>query len=297
MPDFNQLLTELNAVNVDTLRRKYVRELHQLTGRNVIVYYSGWLQKQSEVPQKLMITDGDMNGFMSCVHGLDKAKGLDLVLHTPGGEVNATEALVNYLRSVFGTNMRAFIPQLAMSAGTMMALACREIWMGKHSSIGPIDPQVSGVPAHGIVEEWNRARDEVAKTPVLINTWEPILRKYHPTFVGQCEKAIKMAEEIVRRWLVDGAVSHHQDAVAREAAIKKVLDALGEHKRTLNHGRHVGVDDALAIGLNIKRLEEKDAANLQEALLTVHHAFTLTFYRTNAVKLIENHEGRALVIS
>ena len=42
---------------------------------------------------------------------------------------------------MFGTDIRAIVPQLALSAGTMVALACKEIIMGKHSSLGPIDPQ------------------------------------------------------------------------------------------------------------------------------------------------------------
>lgn len=294
MPDLNDLLSELSAVNVDTLRRKYVSQLHQLTGRNVIVYYSCWLQRQ-EGAAKVMITDADMNGFMTAVHSLDKTKGLDLVLHTPGGEVNATEALVTYLRSIFGTNIRAFVPQLAMSAGTMISLSCKEIWMGKHSSIGPIDPQINGAPAHGIIEEWQRAQQEIQKTPVLVNVWEPILRKYQPTLIGQCEKAIRMAEEIVKRWLPDGALSHQKDDTAKQAAAAKVvLENLGEHKKSLNHGRHFGSAAAAALGLNIKNLE--DDPKLQDAVLSVHHACTLTFSKTSAGKLVENQNGKGLVL-
>ncbi len=191
MPDFNALLAELGAVNVDSLRRKYLKNLSVYTGRSVIAYYSSWLQKQTDSPQKVAITDGDMTGFMSCINGLDKKKGLDLILHTPGGEVNATEALVTYLRAMFGKDVRTLVPQLAMSAGTMIALSSREIWMGKHSSIGPIDPQVGGVPAHGIVEEWERANKEVTKTPALINVWEPILRRYHPLLLASARRPFK----------------------------------------------------------------------------------------------------------
>jgi len=69
------------------------------TGRNVIIYYSAWLQKPSIVG--LQVNDADKNGFMTVIHELDRSKGLDLVLHTPGGETAATESLVDYLRSMF----------------------------------------------------------------------------------------------------------------------------------------------------------------------------------------------------
>ena len=78
---------------------------------------------------------------MLCIHKLDRSKGLDLILHTPGGSGAATESLVNYLHQMFGNDIRAFVPQLAMSAGTILACSCKEIYMGKHSNLGLVDPQ------------------------------------------------------------------------------------------------------------------------------------------------------------
>ena len=47
--------------------------------------------------QLLEINDEDMNGFMAAVHKLDRSLGLDLILHTPGGSIASTEAIVRYL--------------------------------------------------------------------------------------------------------------------------------------------------------------------------------------------------------
>src|SRR5579875_2518168 len=166
MPNWQKLDDEINALKArgsayDMVRRKYLRELCEFTNRNVIIYYSGWLQKPQVITagfgQLFTINDSDKNGFMATIHQLEREKGLDLILHTPGGEISATESLVDYLRSMFRTDIRAIIPQLAMSAGTMIACSCKEIIMGKHSSIGPIDPQIGGRPAHGIIEEFERA--------------------------------------------------------------------------------------------------------------------------------------------
>ena len=104
---------------------------------------------------------------MATIKDLDSTKGLDLILHTPGGDIAATEALVGYLRSMFNTDIRAIIPQIAMSAGTMIALSCKEIVMGKHSSLGPIDPQLGGLPAHGIIEEFTKASDDAKLYPYM----------------------------------------------------------------------------------------------------------------------------------
>ena len=143
MPSWNDILIEVRAGGSihDVVRRKYLAELHQLTGRNVIVYYSGWLQK-GEVPRPgftgFMVNDSDKNGFMAAIYQLDKTMGLDLILHTPGGETAATESIVDYLRSMFGTDIRAVIPQIAMSAGTMIALACREVIMASTPAWAPL---------------------------------------------------------------------------------------------------------------------------------------------------------------
>ena len=68
--------------------KKYINLLHEHTKRNVIVYYSGWLNVPENLP--VSIDDLDMNGFMAMVHSLDVKKGLDLILHTPGGDISAT---------------------------------------------------------------------------------------------------------------------------------------------------------------------------------------------------------------
>ena len=60
--------------------------------------------------------------MMATIHKMDRKKGLDLILHTPGGDMAATKSLVDYLRIMFEGNVRAIVPQIAMSGGTMIAL-------------------------------------------------------------------------------------------------------------------------------------------------------------------------------
>ena len=114
MSDWNGILKEIQETQsqVDFIRRKYIKNLSALTKRNTITYYSGWLTKQNG--NNFDINDSDMTGFMSCVHGLDCEKGLDLILHTPGGSPAAAEMIVNYLRNKFNNNIRVIVPQLAM---------------------------------------------------------------------------------------------------------------------------------------------------------------------------------------
>lgn len=290
MPTWHSLLNEIKerGSTYDVVRRERLKSLHEATGRNIIIYYSGWLQKP-KIPGT-QVTDADKNGFMTVIHGLDRTKGLDLVLHTPGGETAATESLVDYLRAMFGENIRAIVPELAMSAGTMIACACREILMGKHSSLGPIDPQFGGVAAHGIVEEFNRAHEEIKKDQSRAFIWQPIIAKYNPTLIGECEKAIQWSNEMAKEWLASGMLKAQPDRVAKADAIVKEL---GDHALTKSHARHLSASRCKQIGLTVNMLEDDQA--LQDAVLSVHHACILTLAGTGAFKIIENHDGVASV--
>lgn len=97
-------------------------------------------------------------------------KGLDLILHTPGGDLAATESIVDYLNQMFGKDIRAIIPQISMSAGTMMALSCSEIMMGKQSNLGPIDPQMGGVACQAVLDEFQKAKDDIRSNPQAART-------------------------------------------------------------------------------------------------------------------------------
>jgi ATP-dependent protease ClpP protease subunit len=293
LPNWNELLQQLQLTGGphDVIRRHYLAQLSQLTQRNTIVYYSAWLQKPNIFEQQFepfTVNDNDTNGFMATIHNLDKTAGLDLVLHTPGGDLAATESLVKYLRAMFGTNIRAIIPQLAMSAGTMIACACREIWMGEHSSLGPIDPQLAGVPAHGIVEEFKTAAEEIKKDSAKIPVWQPIIGKYTPTLIGEAQNAIKLSEDMVRDWLVTGMFAG-TTRPGPKARANRVLKDLASHSKTLTHSRHIGFHEAEAIGLNVKALESDDP--FQDAVLTVHHLCIQTLADTAVMKLIENQNA------
>ena len=292
MPNWNQLLDELNAAGGmhDVIRRRYLKEVSEITDRNVIIYYSGWLQKENIAG--IEINDEDKNGFMTVIHELDRSRGLDLILHTPGGEMAATESLVDYLRSMFGTDIRAIVPQLAMSGGTMIACACKEIFMGKQSSLGPIDPHYGGIPAHGLVEEFKRAKKEISEdtTSSSIAVWQPIIAKYNPTLIGECEKAIDWSNEMTREWLQTGMFASEQNPNDK---INNILRELGDHALTKSHARHLSIERCRYIGLKVSALEDND--ELQDAVLSLHHACMLTFSATRAFKIVENHRGIAFI--
>jgi hypothetical protein len=291
VPNWSQTLTELqtNAQGPhDRLRHKYLKKLSAHTGRNVLLYYSGWLQKGNLRGVDFSIGDVDKTGFMTCSHEVDRGKGLDLILHTPGGDVAATESIIDYLHSLYDGNIRAIIPQLAMSGGTLVALSCKEILMGRQSSLGPVDPQIQGMPAQGVLEEFQRAVKETTDNPASVPMWREIIQKYWPTLITSCEHARNWSDELLRGYLAKCMFANDPPAVQAEK-LEKVSDLLGKQATSKNHNRHINPDKARASGLNIVSLESDD--KLQDLVLTLHHALTHTFSQTPAVKIIENDKG------
>ena len=293
MPNWSDLVKEIAQLGspYDILRRKYIKDLADYTKRNVICYYSGFLQKP-ELGASNAVNDSDKNGFMTTINGLDASLGLDLILHTPGGDTAATESIVDYLWQMFSGDIRCFVPQMAMSAGTMIACSSKEIWMGKQSSLGPVDPQFNGIPAHGVLEEFKRAHDEITNDPRTIPLWQPIISKYPPAFLGECEKAVKWSNELVTEWLSRNML---KDTENNQDIIKKIITELGDHSVSYAHNRHLSYEKCNEIGLSVKKMESDQ--ELQDKVLSVHHIYYHTLSSSSAFKIMENQNGVAFIQS
>jgi hypothetical protein len=195
--------------------------------------------------------------------------------------------LIDYLRSTFNRDIRAIVPQLALSGGTMICLASKVVIMSKHSSLGPVDPQVNSFSVQAIIEEWKSACTDIQAHPERLPLWREIVSKYHPTLVGECVNADDWTRSCVKRWLSTGMLeeSHSTDS----STIERIVSGLGSHAHTKVHGRHFSIERIMDMGVKVEPME-KDPV-LYEAILSAHRTCMETFYNTRVFKLIENHLG------
>lgn len=303
MPTWGEILKELQTTQApngtgwdfDGVRRKYLKALYDYTGRAVIIYYTSFLESRQAPPADLQIGLQDIPGFMEAVSSV-KEKQLDLVIHSPGGSAEAAESIVTYLRKRFD-HIRIFVPVAAMSAATMVALSANEIVMGQHSQLGPIDPQFTiqtpegprSAPAKAILNQFEMAKKECTNASNLA-AWMPILRGYIPGLLTQCQDSRDLAVRMVSTWLKQYMFADDKEQEAKATAI---ADWFADYESFYAHGRRVSPDDAIAKGLKVIWLESDH--KLQDAVLSVHHATAHTFAHTSAVKIIENHHGRAWI--
>jgi hypothetical protein len=210
--------------------------------------------------------------------------------------MEAADQLVQYLRAKY-KHIRAIVPQNAMSAATMIACACDSIVMGKHSAIGPIDPQVtfptaSGAftaPAQAILDEFDQAKKEIAANPATIPLWATKVQAYPHGLLTMCDTTLTLARQKVGEWL--SAYMFKGDA-AREQKSASIAEWLGSAKEHKTHGRPISIAQARDKGLVVESLEEDQ--ELQERVLSVFHAIMVTFQVTGCVKMVENQNGKGV---
>lgn len=290
MAGWNEILESVETMkNIDIQTNKYIKQLSVYTKRNVIVYYSAWQQK-GMINANWSIDDYDRNGFMNALKDLDQSKGLDLIIHTPGGDVAATKSIVEYLLAFFNNDIRVIVPHTAMSAGTMIACSSKEIVMGLHSTLGPIDPQINGVPANEYLKMIDEGKKALSENRDIIY-WRDVLSKYPPTFFGFCKNSINLSEKYVSTWLKNNMLKDKDESLAKQTA--KYLSNYDFH---LNHNTRLHINELKSnTSLVITKLE--DDPKLQDLVLSVFHCFSILAGNTKVSKIIENQNGKKFVIN
>lgn len=302
MPGVIDTIKEIEKRNndFDGVRRERIRAVEALTGRPLLIYASAFLNrgKVQASGGEVGIDGNDKLAFDEVVTGLDHDKGLDVLLHSPGGEPEAAEAIVEILRGEF-QSLRFIVPDQAKSAATMMCCAGDEILMDHRSELGPIDPQmviprgdgqIVFAPAQGIIDQFDRAKKSLAKKPEYLPAWLPILQPLSPALLTQCEEADRLSRELVSSWLTRYMFHDKQDPKAlAEAATTFLADA----KVHLSHRRRITIDQLLALQMNMTDLRGNPP--LREAIWSLYHSISWTFDRTNAFKITENGHGGAFI--
>lgn len=304
MPTWDEILLEMMANvqpgnlpdmgHVHQVRRKYLAEYERVAGRPAIFYYSAFLSGNGG-----SVNLEDVQGLMVVFKGIGKARELDLILHSPGGEAEAADSIVKYIRKKFD-HVRVLVPLAAMSAATMLALSGDEIVMGSHSQLGPIDPQVGigggQYSTRSIIQQFRQAVDETSKNPNAILAWSPLLQRIGPGLLPLCERAEALSKSLVKQWLKAYMLKSLPTRQRNDRA-NRIVKFFSDYGAEQSHGLGIDRDQARSVGLTVSDLEGSKTKNgdLQEALLSAHHACLHAMQFGQFSKLIANHSGKAFL--
>jgi ClpP class serine protease len=127
-------------------RRAMLERIEQRRGSRVI----SLIHRQESMslfgfPFGRFISIEDSEQILRAVRMTPDEMPIDLILHTPGGLVLASDQIAFALKRHQG-KVTVIVPHYAMSGGTLLALAADEILMDPDAVLGPVDPQLGGLP-------------------------------------------------------------------------------------------------------------------------------------------------------
>jgi len=146
------LLPAIQKRMLEAARLRLMRELEKRRGSRVIAL----IHRQETMallgfPIYRYIDIEDSEEVLRAIKLTDDEVPIDLILHTPGGLVLATEQIAHALHR-HPAKVTVFVPHYAMSGGTLLALAADKIVMDENAVLGPVDPQLGEYPAASIVK-------------------------------------------------------------------------------------------------------------------------------------------------
>jgi ClpP class serine protease len=217
---------------VESRRLAAIRALEQRRGSRTILL----IHRQESVsllglPISKFINIEDSEQILRAIRLTPSTVPIDLILHTPGGLVLATEQIARALIR-HEAKVTVFIPHYAMSGGTMLAMAADEIVMDENAVLGPVDPQLGNVAAASVLKVLEAKPLDQIDDQTLITA-------------DVARKAINQVQRFVRTLLEDTVPRQKVDP----ANIDKIIDRLTTGQVT--HDYPITVEEATDMGLPV----------------------------------------------
>lgn len=224
------ILTIIPAIRqymINNSRFRLFRAIEEKRGSRVIAL----IHRQESVsilgfPLARYIDIQDSEQVLRAIKLTDDNVPIDLILHTPGGLVLASEQIANALTR-HPAKVTVFVPHYAMSGGTLIALAANEVVMDENAVLGPVDPQIGNYPAVSILAAVNQ------KPPSEVDDQTLIL-------ADVSRKAIRQVQATVRRIACRDYTPEQAERFAEDLASGR-----------WTHDYPISVEEARELGFNI----------------------------------------------
>lgn len=242
--------------NAGFVHSRLIRKIQRMTERKLITYCGLFAHPGG------IITNEDAESIESMLRSCDmtKFRGLDLLVNSPGGMPEAAGDIIRVCRT-YAPSFRVVVPNMAMSAATLLAMGSDVIVMSETSKLGPIDPQMvyqtkegafmraaqSFIQAFGsLVGEANQLAAQ--NQPVTAHLH--LLTKQDPSWIVECVRARNATEKLAARVLKNGMLNTKTDAEVAGVASKFLKKGDSE-----SHGTRISPEEASEMGLTIDRIQ------------------------------------------
>ncbi|MDY6867317.1 MAG: hypothetical protein SVT56_05345 [Chloroflexota bacterium] len=275
------LFGSFKEINLFEFRKETMKRIESKTERNLICYVTQITGNTRDIPTG--IDDFDLTGFNDLV-STSLGEEIDILIISNGGSPEATERIVKLIRSKYNS-VRYIVPSNAYSAATLISFSGDQLIMGPISTLGPIDPQIGGIPARAIIRAFDRVEERLkTEGPKSLTAYLPLLQKYDLHLLEMCESAQKLSEELAKEWLSKYLLksSNSPDQLHE---IVKYFSSFDKHK---SHARGIDRETAKSQGLPIVYTEEIELDELVGSLL---NQYMIAIDRSPFYKLFENSRG------
>lgn len=265
-----------------TLRDETMRRIGKATGRPLLCYVGRTQNVPTGIPA--YIEDGDLTGFADLCRTVE-GDSADIFVMSNGGVAEATERIVRLLRERF-THLRFVVPANAFSAATLLCFSGEQIVMDITGTLGPIDPQINGVPARAIIRGFEEVEKRLKEEgPGALTAYVPLLSKYDLHTLEICKSAEELSKELARTWLQNFMLK----CAEGDPRLDQIVEFFSNYDLHKSHARSIDRKTARDLGVEVVPLEEFDGP--PELVRSLYNQYVLFFDKTDFFKLYENAHG------
>jgi hypothetical protein len=269
----------LNSIRYQ--RQDLIRKIEEETGRRLAVYFANTEHYDAAV------SPADIAPFQDVLFDCEGRCDLDVLLQSPGGDIDSAEKLVYMIRERV-SSLRILVVERAKSAGTLIALAADEILMSSTSELGPIDPQVTvfaadgrplARPARSFLDGLEQIKRSVATEGDLNPAYYPLLSQLDPALLDFCDKAIRRSEQFAEKWLTTSMLKEEPEKA------KEIARRLTDVDQYRSHGMVIDWKEAREMGLRVSFRTSDDP--LWRQLWSLYLAYHVECQQKNLSKIFE----------
>ena len=282
--EISDYFVKYSDVTPFSLRKETFLKIEEVTGIPLICYVA----KTHNVSQDMTayIDDSDLTGFGDLIHST-QSESVNIFIVSNGGSVEATERIVHLLRERFKKLVRFIIPANAYSAATLISFSADEIIMDSMGTLGPIDPQINGIPARAILRAFETIEQRLKEEgPRALTAYIPLISKYDLHILEICKSAQEYSKELAKKWLSNYMLKGLDD----DNKLNQIVEFFSNYDIHKSHGRSINREKAREIiGQKVKYAEEIEG--LSDLIRSLYNQYELWFDKTPFYKVFENARG------
>ncbi|MDV2496522.1 MAG: hypothetical protein RX316_10010 [bacterium] len=280
--DVSGFFEKFQKTNPFALRKETFLRIEKITGRPLICYVSKIFDSSPNTPS--YIDHSDLTGFGDLTQSINEDV-VDIFIMSNGGSAEASERIVDLLRERF-RHVRFIVPSNAYSAATLLCFSGDEVIMDELGTLGPIDPQINGIPVHAIKGAFERIEERLKKEgPKALTAYMPLIMKYDLHIFELCQSAEDLSRELAQTWLSTIMLKGLDD----KSIVKNIVEHFSNYDIHKSHSRGINRSKARDLGLNI--IFPEDTEGLADLVRSLYNQYDFWFNQIKFYKMFENSRG------